>query len=186
VIIAQTKEEAKELLLKEIKEQKSIAWSGSASLQELGIKEAIRKRNMVILDRDHARDSEDKHNIHIASFGCDYYLMGTNAITRDGKLVNMDGLGNRLAAMIYGPDKVYVIAGINKICDSEEEAIQRVRQYAAPANAARLHRNTPCAQTGICHDCLDDECICSHLVITRRSWHKERITIVLVNEDLGI
>ena len=111
--------------------------------------------------------------------------MSTNAITLDGQLVNTDGTGNRVAALIYGPENVIIIAGMNKVAATLEEAESRVKNIASPPNAIRLDRNTPCALTGSCHDCFSEGCICSHTVITRRSAIKGRIKLILVGEELG-
>jgi hypothetical protein len=183
----ETRQDALALLLKAISPGSRVAWGGSVTLNEVGIKEALILRDdIVVLNRDAATSAEEKHRIQIETFGSDFYLLGTNAMTADGKLVNIDGMGNRLAALIYGPRVVYVVAGINKICATEQEALARVRQMAAPANVRRLGRDTPCAVSGHCHDCLSDDCVCSHIVITRRSWVPGRIRIILVDEVLGI
>jgi len=187
VSLVETRADALALLMEEIGPGSSVSWGGSVTLDQVGIKEALQKRDDVtLLNRDTAVDAADKHRIQTAAFGCDFYLMSTSAITADGLLVNIDGMGNRLAALMYGPRVVYVVAGVNKICSTEEEAMNRVRQVAAPANVQRLGRNTPCAVTGRCHDCLSADCICSHIVVTRRSWVPGRIRVILVKEVSGI
>lgn len=182
----ETKEEATEQLLKEFEDGNMIAWGGSMTLNELGLKEKLIERNLTILDRDNVKSSEEKRAMQIASFDSDYYLMSSNAITKGGELINIDGSGNRLAAMLYGPRKVYVIVGKNKICKTEKEAIDRVKNYVAPRNALRLGFNTPCVKTEMCYNCLNEQCICNHMVITRRSWEDGRIKVVIINENLGI
>lgn len=185
-VYAETREEAVRYLLSEFESGKTISWGGSMTISQLGIKEQLVRRGLNILDRDNAATPEEKHRMQQQTFFCDYYLMSSNAVTRDGKLVNIDGIGNRVAALIYGPARVFVVVGKHKICATEAEALDRVRNIAAPKNAARLSRETPCADTGVCHDCLEEQSICSHIVVTRRSWHKGRITVVLVDEELGI
>ncbi len=111
--------------------------------------------------------------------------MSSNAITLDGKLVNIDGNGNRVACLITGPKNVIVIAGMNKIATDEAAAMERVRNMAAPPNAIRLNRKTPCAELGRCANCLVPDCICSSLVITRRSHVPYRLKVILVGEELG-
>lgn len=180
-----TKESALEYLIGQFTPGKSIAWGGSVTLDQIGIKDRIRNNGYNVLDRDLAKTAEDKRAIQIQSFDADYYLTSTNAISEDGLLVNIDGNGNRMAAFIFGPQKVFVIAGTNKICKNEQEAIKRVRNYAAPKNTLRLNRNTPCAKTGTCSNCLSEDCICSHIIVTRKSWIKGRIEIILINEELG-
>jgi hypothetical protein len=184
-VFFENKEEAVAALLTEFDENKSIAWGGSVTLADLGIKERLKTRNLKILDRDAVSSPEEKRMIQLASFDCDFYLMSSNAVTQDGKLVNIDGSGNRLACLIYGPRKVYVIVGRNKICATEEDAVKRVRNIAAPQNAKRLGLKTPCAERGTCQDCLSEQCICNQMVITRRSLIKGRIKVVVINEDLG-
>ena len=111
--------------------------------------------------------------------------MSTNAITTDGQLVNIDGTGNRVAALIWGPKQVIVLAGMNKVCPTLEDAYRRVKNIASPPNCIRLNRKTPCAATGICGDCLSPDCICSQTVLTRRSGIPGRIKVILIGEQLG-
>ena len=115
----------------------------------------------------------------------DYFLMSTNAITLDGELVNIDGTANRVNYLCYGPENVLIIAGMNKVSTNVEEGINRVKNIASPPNTLRLKKDTPCAKTGRCTDCLSPDCICSQTVITRRSSVKGRIKVILVGEELG-
>ena len=176
--------QAVEAVLKLIPTGSSVSWGGSVTMDQTGLKQALRASDYRLLDRDTA-EAEDIPAIYHAALSCDYYIMSSNAVTMDGKLVNIDGRGNRLAALIYGPENVVVIAGMNKVVEDEAEALSRVRNEASPINAVRLDRKTPCASTGSCSDCLSDDCICSHTVITRRSIVRERIKVFLVGEDLG-
>lgn len=185
-VYAETADEALRYLLSEFESGKTVSWGGSMTISQLGIKERLADCGLNVIDRDHAANPEEKHRMQQQTFYCDYYLMSSNAVTRDGILINIDGIGNRVAALIYGPARVFVVVGRNKICDTEAEALNRVRNIAAPKNAARLSRETPCVDSGVCHDCLEEQSICSHIVITRRSWHKGRITVVLVDEELGV
>lgn len=162
------------------------AFGGSMTLAETGLMDALRKKeNLTLLDRDAVSTPEEKNAIFRQSFSSDYYFMSSNAITKDGELVNLDGTGNRVAALIYGPTHVILLAGMNKIVPSLGEAISRVRNLAAPPNAMRLNRNTPCTITGFCGDCQSPDCICSQLVITRRSSIPGRIKVLLIGESLG-
>ena len=111
--------------------------------------------------------------------------MSTNAITKDGILINIDGNANRVACLTHGPSHVIMLVGRNKFTASVEAGVERVRNVASPANAIRLNRNIPCGLTGSCHDCLSPECFCNQIVITRRSGHAGRIKVFLINEDLG-
>ena len=158
---------------------------GSMTLKQIGLLDKLREKDLKLLDRDTAKTDDEKRKIQHEAFNCDYYLMSSNAITEDGKLVNIDGNGNRIAALIYGPANVIVIAGMNKVTADEDSAIKRIRTYAAPMNAIRLNKNTPCTRTGSCQDCLSDDCICSQILVTRKSNYKKRIKVILVGEELG-
>ena len=116
----------------------------------------------------------------------DVFLTGANGLSLDGQMVNIDGTGNRVGAIIYGPKKVVVIAGMNKVCDTLEEAVKRAREVAAPLNMMRFMKDTPCAATGKCGDCKAEGCICNQIVITRHCRPVGRIQFVLVGEQLGL
>lgn len=182
---ADSKKKAAEKVMQLLEEDSSVSWGGSMTLKEINLFEKLKKKNFKLLDRSQAENSQQKENIYHQALNADYYLMSSNAVTQDGKLVNVDGNGNRLAALIYGPKKVIIVAGINKITIDEESALKRVRNQAAPANAMRLNQNTPCAQTGYCSSCQNDDTICCQTVITRRSRQKNRINVILVGENLG-
>lgn len=180
-----SKEDATTLALDFFKEGASISWGGSMTLTEIGLLDALKNTSSyTLLDRNNVAP-EEVENIYRKAFSCDYYLMSSNAITRDGKLVNIDGTGNRVAALIYGPKEVIIIAGMNKVVQTEEEALSRIRNIASPRNAMRLNKQTPCALTGSCHDCLSPDCICMQTVITRNSRIQGRIKVILVGENLG-
>ena len=164
-----------------------VSWGGSITLDETGVIEFLKKGNYKVLDREAAAaESQEKlMQLYIDTFSADFYFTGTNAITMDGKLVNLDGRGNRVAAMTFGPKNVIVVAGVNKIVANEQEAISRIRNCAAPLNAIRLSKKAPCVSSGKCEDCFDAGCICSYTVITRRSPVKGRIKVFLIGENLG-
>ena len=133
-----------------------------------------------------AATPEEKTELMRQALLCDTYLMSSNAISSDGQLVNIDGNGNRCAALIYGPKQVLVVAGLNKVTGSLEAAMDRARNVAAPINAKRFAGlQTPCYKAGLCGDCLSADCICSQIVITRTSRNKGRIKVILVGESLG-
>lgn len=179
-----TKEECASLVLSMIKENSSVTWGGSMSLKECGIPEKLAQRgDCCVIDRAEYGDRMQEY--YIKAFTADYYLMGTNAITLDGELMNIDGNGNRVASLIFGPEKVIVLAGMNKVVSDINEAYMRIRNMASPPNTIRLEKNTPCAATGKCGDCMSPDCICNQIVVTRRSREKERIHIILVGESLG-
>ncbi|MCL2481593.1 MAG: lactate utilization protein [Spirochaetaceae bacterium] len=162
-----------------------VAWGGSMTLDATGVLEFLRKGKYKVLDREAAENPEKLIKLYMDSFSADYYFTGANAITMDGKIVNIDGRGNRVAAMTFGPKNVIVIAGVNKIVANEQEAMSRVKNCAAPLNAIRLSKKAPCVSSGKCEDCFDAGCICSYTVITRRSPVKGRIKVFLVGENLG-
>ncbi len=164
----------------------SVSFGGSMTLAECGVMDALKARDdITLLDRGEAKTPQEVQEIYHRALSCDCYFMSANAITMDGELVNTDGTGNRAAALIYGPENVIIIAGMNKVSANLEEACLRVKTKASPPNCIRLNRNTPCALTGKCHDCFGEDCICSQTVITRRSAVKGRIKIILVGEELG-
>ena len=162
------------------------SFGGSMTLSESGVMDMLKNRDDIhLIDRSKAKTPEETKQMYRDAFSSDVYFMSTNAITLDGELINIDGNGNRVAALIYGPDKVVMIVGMNKLVSTVEDAVNRVRDIAAPANGVRLNKQTPCATTGFCHDCFSPECMCSHTVITRRCYTADRIHVILVGESLG-
>jgi hypothetical protein len=147
--------------------------------------DAIKGANYELIDRADAKTPEEDRIMYSRQVMADFFLMSSNAITIDGELVNIDGRANRVSLLCWGPQNVIVIAGMNKIASDVESAIQRVRDAAAPPNTVRLNKNTPCAQTGRCGNCYSPDCICSQIVITRRSSTPKRIKVILVGEELG-
>lgn len=178
-------DEAKDLALSLVPENTTASFGGSVTLEETGILAALRAREDITLyDRATATTPEENKKIMHDALSCDYYFMSSNAITHDGELVNIDGNGNRVAALIYGPENVIIVAGMNKICKTVEEGISRIRNVASPQNCVRLNKNTPCAVNGVCGNCLADT-ICDQIVITRASRVPQRIKVILVGEELG-
>ncbi len=180
-------EEAKELVMGMFEDGASIAWGGSATLKETGILDAINenKSRLDVIDRAEYVTDEQKRELKGKIAMCDYFLMSSNAITLDGELVNIDGAGSRLSYLIYGPENVIIVAGMNKLSTDVDEAINRVHNIASPPNTIRLGCNTPCAKTGRCAGCISEESICCQVVVTRRSRIIDRIRVVLVGEELG-
>lgn len=177
--------EAKELALSLVPAGSTAAFGGSVTLDETGVLDALRNREDITLyDRATATTPEENKKIMHDALLCDYYFMSSNAITSDGELVNIDGTGNRVAALIYGPENVIILAGMNKIVKNVEEGISRTRNVASPQNCVRLSKNTPCAANGVCGNCLADT-ICDQIVITRASRIPNRIKVILVGEELG-
>lgn len=181
-----TKEEACEKALSFVKEGSSASFGGSMTLEETGILASLRERKDIsLLDRATGKNPEEVAQIMHEALSCDTYFMSTNAITTDGELVNIDGNGNRVAALIYGPKRVVIVAGMNKIVSDVNSAVSRVRNSATPPNCIRLNKNTPCAATGVCADCFSPDCICNQIVVTRRNGNSDRIKVILVGEELG-
>ncbi len=182
---AETKEEALKKALELIPEGASVAWGGSVSIQEIGLKEAVCKGNYKECNREEAKTPEEKRKIELATYDADYFLTSANALSEDGVIVNIDGNANRVSAIAYGPRNVLMIVGMNKIVKNAETALSRARNEAAPINAQRFGLSTPCSKTGACFDCKNPDTICCQFLITRYSKHAGRIKVILVNEDLG-
>ncbi len=182
---AENKEEAVKIALSLIPEGSIVSWGGSATLQETGLINTLKNNNYQCLDRNDVESREEKEEIAHKALNADYYLMSTNAMTIDGQLINIDGNGNRVAALIYGPKNVIIVTGINKICDTYDSALSRARNKASIPNVIRFDCNTPCKKTGKCMDCLSPETVCCQFVHTRFSRIKDRIKVIIVGENLG-
>ncbi len=165
----------------------SVSFGGSVSVVESGLYQALKARPGVTLLDTFKKElpAGEKHELRRRALSCDLFVTGSNAITEAGELVNLDGVGNRVAALAFGPRNVLVLAGRNKVVDDLACAFTRVKSYAAPVNALRLNKKTPCVKTGSCQDCSSPDRICSVWTITEKSWPSGRIVVVLVNEDLG-
>ncbi|MBU5427286.1 lactate utilization protein [Tissierella pigra] len=172
---------AKEELLLDIKKEDSVGIGGSMTIQDMGIYEELKERGNEVYW--HWR--KDTQNPIEKAMTSDIYITSTNAITLDGKLVNMDGNGNRVASMFFGHKDVYIVIGKNKICTDYDAAIERIRNIAAPLNAKRLNLNTPCTHTGKCSDCESPDRICKVETIIHKKPNTTTIHIYLVNEELG-
>lgn len=179
---AASKEEALQLALSMIPEGSTITMGGGMSVHEIGLVDALKEGNYEFIDRD---DYASRRAASLLAYDADVYLASTNAMTEDGVLVNIDGAANRVSALAFGPKKVIMIVGMNKVCDDVDGAMKRARNVAAPINAQRFGLNTPCSQTGACANCKSPDTICCQFLITRFSREKDRITVILVNDDLG-
>ena len=180
-----SKEEALKKALSLVNKDKLITFGGSVTLDQIGLLDHLSSNSYNLLDRRKATSQEEKEEIYRKSFFADTYFMSTNAITIDGELINIDGNGNRVAALIYGPKEVIIITGLNKLVTNVEDGINRVHNIAAPPTTLRLNIDTPCSNVGHCKECLSDKTICNQTVITRNSRHKNRIKVILVGEELG-
>ena len=176
---------ALEKILELIPQGHVVSWGGATTVDELGVKDALRQRGQAVIDRDTAKDAQERQQMLKQALTCNTFLMGSNAISADGQLVNIDGTGNRVAALCFGPDQVIVVAGMNKVAGDLDGAMRRARQVAAPMNAQRFPLKTPCVANGLCTDCKGPDSICAQIVITRMCKPAGRIKVVLVGEDLG-
>lgn len=181
----ETKADALQKALELIPERASVSWGGSVTAQQIGLIDAVKNGNYQPIDRLSGTTQEERDLAMQKSITADVFLTSANALSMDGQMVNIDGLGNRVAAIIYGPKSVIVVAGMNKVEDTLEAAITRARTVAAPMNKQRFDVETPCAVTGTCADCKAVGCICNHIVVTRHSRPVGRIKFILVGEPLG-
>ena len=180
-----TAREAVEKVLEMIPQGSSITWGGSMSIRDIGIPAALADAGKYeVYDRDKAPDRAAATEIYLKAFSCDYYLSSANAITEDGVIVNIDGTGNRVAAITFGPRNVIFIIGMNKLTQDTDSALARARSLAAPVNTARFDIQTPCKLDGVCHNCLSDDCICNYIHYLRHS-PKGKHKVILVGESIG-
>lgn len=169
-----------------IPEGASVGWGGSMSVEAIGLTDAVRQGPYRAIDRDQCATMEERVKTMKQAMLADVFLTGANAISLDGQMVNIDGTGNRVAAIVYGPETVLVIAGMNKVADTLEDAVRRARTVAAPMNCQRFNKQTLCSVTGTCADCKGDDCICSQILITRNCHPAGRIKFIIVGEELGL
>ena len=179
---AKSKEEALKMALDLIPEGSRVAKGGSMSVVEIGLEDAVKNGNYEYCDR---AAMKDKREAELFAYSADVYLGSVNAITEDGVLVNIDGNSNRVSAYAYGPEKLVLIVGLNKVASDADAAMKRARNEAATINAQRFGLSTPCSKTGRCMDCKSPDTICCQFLITRYSRPKDRIHVILVNENLG-
>jgi L-lactate utilization protein LutB len=163
----------------------SVTWGGTMTIRDMGIPKVLKDRGTLeVLDRDEIADRDEVVKIYEGAFTADVYLSSANAISEDGVIVNIDGNGNRVAAITWGPKKVIFVIGVNKVAQTVEAALARARSTASPINAARFDINTPCQVDGVCHNCNSPECICNYVHFLRHS-PRGRHMVVLVGEELG-
>ena len=179
---AASREEALQIALSLIPEGSTATMGGGVSVEEIGLVKALKEGNYNYIDRNEA---EDKRAAMLQAYDADVFLASDNAISQDGVLVNIDGNANRVSALAYGPKKVVLIVGMNKVCSDVDGAMKRARNVAATTNAQRFGLSTPCSKTGACMDCKSPDTICCQFLITRFSRHMGRIHVILVNDVLG-
>ena len=182
----ETKEEALKMALSLIPQGDTVGWGGTVTCQQIGLLDAVRNGNFRAIDRDACATMEEREEAMRKALLADTFLTSANAISLDGQMVNIDGNGNRVAAIVYGPKQVIVVAGMNKVEDSLDAAINRARTVAAPMNQQRFGLPNPCGATGSCGDCKTETCICNHILITRHCRPVGKIKFILVGEDLGL
>lgn len=165
----------------------TVSWGGSVSFVSTGLFQALKDHpDFEVMDTfDTNLPADEKFELRRRSLMADLFITGTNAVTEDGQLVNLDMIGNRVAAIMWGPKHVLLIVGRNKICADIDAAISRVKNYAAPVNCMKLGKKTPCEKTGVCQDCSSPDRICNYWTIMEKSFEQGRIKIILVNEALG-
>lgn len=187
-IYCRTRQEAIEYIIKEASGAKTIGFGGSLTIADLGVQAALAERNKEILSHSLPGLSlESKQDMMRRALTSDLYLAGVNAVTVSGTLVNIDATGNRVAAMIFGPKKVIVAAGRNKIVDGDvSAAILRIKERATPPNSKRLGFNTPCAKTGFCSDCDAPDRLCRAITIIERRPRITDFHVLVINEDMGL
>ena len=179
---AANKEEALKTALSLIPEGSTVTMGGGMSVFEIGLVDALKAGDYNFIDR---AEYSNPREAMLLAYDADVFLASSNAITEDGILVNIDGNANRVSAMAFGPKKLVLIVGMNKVAHDLDAAMKRARSVAAPTNAQRFGLNAPCSKNGACADCKSADTICCQFLITRYSRHNDRIHVVLVGESLG-
>ncbi|MGL9727861.1 lactate utilization protein [Enterococcus sp. DIV0756] len=186
-IICQNLTEAKHQALKIIEPNKSVGFGGSITVEQSGIIADLYQRGQKMIDREKTTTPEERHQVMKQALTADYFLTSINGITEEGELVNIDSVGNRVAAITYGPDKVLAFVSMKKVYGDLNTTLEMVRKNTSPLNAHRLElEKTPCIKKGTCGDCLQAECICNTIVITRRSMAKDRLILFLIIDEVGL
>lgn len=181
-----TASEAKAKVNELIPDRASVTWGGTMTVRDMDIPKMLQERGTLkVWDRDKVETPEEKQEMYLRAFQADYYLSSANAITEDGVIVNIDGNGNRVAAITWGPQHVIFVVGMNKVAQDPEAALKRARSTAAPINAARFDIQTPCQLDGQCHNCNSPQSICNYIHFLRNSSKPGRIIVILVGENLG-
>ena len=181
-----TASEAKAKVNELIPDGSSVTWGGTMTVRDMEIPQMLRERGTLdVWDRDLVETPEEKQEMYLRAFRADYYLSSANAISEDGIIVNIDGNGNRVAAITWGPQHVIFVVGMNKVTQDPEAALKRARSTASPINAARFDIQTPCQLDGQCHNCNSPQSICNYIHFLRNSSKPGRIIVILVGENLG-
>lgn len=182
-----TAEEAVEYILNYVNKGDKVGFGGSMTVKSMNIQDKVKEKGAIVLDHgDPNLSPEEKLEVMRAQLTCDLFLCSSNAITLNGELVNVDGVGNRVAALSFGPKKVIIVAGTNKICKDEDAAFERIKMIAAPKNTKRLNLSNPCIKTGFCVDCNSETRICRIYTVIKKKPMLSDITVVIVGEELGL
>lgn len=185
-LVVSTKEEALEAVMQFIKPGAKVGFGGSMTVKAVGVPEKAAEVGAVLLDHNKpGLSAEEKMEILRAQLTCDVFVSSVNAASMEGELFNIDGNGNRVAALTFGPRKTVVIVGANKIVENEEAAWARIRAWASPMNNKRLNKDNPCVKTGQCMDCENAGRICRVYQVLRRKPSISDFTVILVGEELG-
>ena len=164
-----------------------VGMGGSQTVREIGLLDALRKGEYKLVDQyEEGISKEENMRRRVEGMRCEFFISGTNAVTEDGALVNIDGMGNRTSAITFGPSRVIIVVGRNKVVRDVEAGLERAQKYVAPRNAKRFGVGTPCAESGECSDCSHPERICNIYSIVKRQWTPGRITVIIVDQDLGM
>jgi L-lactate utilization protein LutC len=181
----ETLEDVKNKIIELIHLDCSVGIGNSKTLKEINVSKILKERGNIVFDKTLAVSKEESKQMKKKSLLADWYITGTNAVSKEGHLVNIDHSGNRVAAMMYGPDNVIVVVGKNKICNTLDDAINRARNISAPLNAKRAGYNPPCLKLEKCVDCKTDERVCFNLAIIEGQFVKDRMKLFIVNNELG-
>lgn len=181
----ETLEGAKLCILNIIPIESTVGIGHSATLQKMNITHSLMERGNTVYDKELARTKEEDKLLKRKALLTDWYITGSNAVTVDGRIVNIDHSGNRVAAINFGPDNVIIVVGINKIVDTWEDGIKRVKNIACPLNAKRAGFNPPCVMLKKCVDCLSEQRVCNSLSIIEGQSEQNRIRLFIVNEECG-
>ena len=182
--LVKDKHEACALASSMIKDKEKVSDGGSMTISEIGLSQLLKSRDVAYISHNEPLSKEESEKEAHAAFNADTFICSSNAVTMDGALINVDGHGNRVAAMIYGPNQVIVIVGSNKLVKNEKQAEKRIQEVAAPANCVRLHRQTPCVKLGSCQDCESKDRICNFYVKIDHDMY-DRIRVIIMEEEAG-
>lgn len=180
-----TSQEAVAKAMELIPDGSSVSWGGSMTIRDMGLTDALKERgSLTVFDQDAISSPEEAEAYYVGGFKSDVFLASANAISEDGVIVSIDGRGNRVAAITFGPKKVIFMVGMNKVCQTVDAALARARSTAAPINSQRFDLKTPCKVDGVCHNCKSPDSICNYVHFLRHS-PGHRHTVILVGENLG-